>query len=91
MKTTRIENMTSPNGGHVANQFRIFTENGVYFQSYHTVIAYKPLNGKIQLDANKWDYSNTTGKYRNIFLGEKKAETEKKIADGTYELVNLND
>lgn len=46
--------------------------------------------GKVKLDAKYWDYSMTTGKYRNQFLGEKKWETEQKIKNGQYELTNLN-
>ena len=45
---------------------------------------------RVFLDKNFWDYSVTTGKYRNIFLNETKKETEKKIANGTYILTNLN-
>ena len=86
-----VENFTSPRSGNpVANQFRIFTEEGVYFQSYSTVIAYKPVRGKIQLDSSSWDYSATTGKYRNLFLSEGIAETRKKIESGEYELTDLN-
>jgi len=47
--------------------------------------------GKVYLDNNKWDYSRTTGKYRNQFLGESKKETERKIKSGEYQLVNLNE
>lgn len=47
-------------------------------------------DGKILLDSKKWDYSNTTGKYRNQFLEETRKETEAKIKDGTYKLVDLN-
>jgi len=92
MKTnkTRVENMVSHNGNTVANQFLIYTEKGVYFQSYDSVIAFKPYTGKTQLDSEYWDYSSTTSKYRNIFLNENKATTEAKIKNGTYELVNLN-
>lgn len=86
----RVENMQSPNGRDVPNQFLIYSEDGVTFQSYSSIIAFKPYGGKVQLDENKWDYSVTTGKYRNIFLGEKKSETEKKIKSGEYVLVNLN-
>ena len=50
------------------------------------VRANKPL---VYLD-NAWDYSVTTGKYRNIFLGEKKAETQAKIDSGEYILTDLN-
>ena len=76
----------------------------IYFQSYDTMIAKKvkkmtsdfnrsPImqyEEKIYLDKNYWDYSVTTGKYRNIFLNETKKETEKKIKDGIYTITNLN-
>lgn len=71
------------------NQFICRTENCVFFQSYSSVIA-KIENGKTYLDADKWDYSKTTGKYRNQFLGEDKKETERKIKEGIYILTNLN-
>ena len=32
-----------------------------------------------------------TGKYRNIFLGEKKNQTLKKIKAGIYKVINLNE
>ena len=34
--------------------------------------------------------SVTTNRYRNMFLGENKAETQRKIDSGVYKLVNLN-
>jgi len=86
-----VENFTSIRSNKpVANQFRIFTEEGVYFQSYGTVIAFRPVRGRVQLDSSYWDYSRTTGKYRNQFLGEGIADTRKKIESGEYTLVNLN-
>lgn len=73
----------------VANQFIIYDDDGsTYFQSYRTIIAKKSC-GKTYLDEN-WDYSVTTGKYRNQFLGESKRETEAKIKAGIYEVVDLN-
>jgi hypothetical protein len=84
MKTVKVHNMTSPKGSAVPNQFIIETADGCYFQSYNTV------NKRIQLDINSWDFSITTGKYRNLFLGETKAETQKKIDSGEYELIDLN-
>ena len=85
----KVENMYSPNGNRVANQF-IITDNGdEYFQSYRSIIA-KRSKGKIYLDDYYWDYSVTTGKYRNEFLGEGTAETRKKIASGEYILTDLN-
>lgn len=85
----KVENMLSNNGNKVANQFRICDGNKLVFQSYDSVIAVKD-NGKVYLDEKTWDYSKTTGKYRNMFLGETKAETLKKIKSGEYTLANLN-
>ena len=87
----KVENLESSKGNIVANQFEVTTSEGRYFQSYKSVIAFIPNDGsKIKLDKKYWDYSKTTGKYRNIFLAEDKKATEKKIASGEYELANLN-
>jgi hypothetical protein len=75
--------------GAVKNQFIIQTDKGLVFQSYNTVIAAK-IEGKRYLDAKNWDYSTTTGKYRNQFLNETKKETEKKIKSGEYIMTDLN-
>jgi len=75
----------------VKNQFLIWDENGnCFFQSYQSIIAKNDVNGKIFLDEKFWDYSKTMGKYRNLFLGENKKQTENKIKEGIYRLVNLN-
>lgn len=90
MKTS-VYNMESSGGNSVPNQFIILDENGnEFFQSYESIIAVKRTNGKIELDSNYWDYSKTTGKYRNLFLNETKAETQAKINSGVYVLTNLN-
>lgn len=72
-----------------------------FFQSYGRTIAlrlstYKKGNGnpekqQVYLDKNFWDYSSTTGRYRNIFLDEQKKVTENKIRLGDYELTDLNE
>ena len=86
----KVKQMTSSRSGNpVANQFIIYTAEGNYFQSYDSVIAANN-NGKIKLDNNTWDYSRTTSKYRNEFLGEGIAETRAKIESGEYTLANLN-
>lgn len=79
-------------GGMLApNQMVITQDDGTkYFQSYDSMIAKIEPNGKVYLDEKYWDYSKTTGKYRNKFLGEDKKETEKKIASGEYTLTDLN-
>ncbi len=83
----KVSNMTSNRSGReVANQFEIRTKKGVYFQSYDSIIVFIPSNGgKTQIGPD-WDYSTTTGKYRNQFLGETRKETQAKIDNGTYRL-----
>jgi len=71
------------------NQYIIKSDGARIFQSYDTIIAIK--EGKmVVLDKNDWDYSRTTGKYRNKFLNENKETTEKKIETGEYYLADLN-
>jgi len=77
------------NNGPVRNQFIIYTDKGTIFQSYDSVIV-ASVGGKIYLDENHWNYSVTTGKYRNKFLGEGIKETREKIEDGLYILTDLN-
>ena len=86
-----VKNMTSHNGNSVPNQFIIRDGNGnVFFQSYNSTIIKIDNDGNTFLDERYWDYSVTTGKYRNLFLRETKKETMKKINSGEYKLVNLN-
>tara|TARA_R110002167_G_scaffold13253_1_gene55614 strand:+ start:147 stop:428 length:282 start_codon:yes stop_codon:yes gene_type:complete len=65
-----------------------------WFQSYDVLVGKKSyFNGVLMntyLDPTYWDYSKTTGKYRSIFLGEKKKETETNLKEGKYKLINLN-
>ena len=86
----KVRQMQSDKGNYIANQFELYTKKGVYFQSYNSIIAFKSQNGNTFLDEYYWDYSRTTGKYRNNFLGEHIAETRKKIKSGEYKLTNLN-
>ena len=92
MKHAKVSNMESSRGNIVPNQFIIQTSKGLYFQSYRSIIAFIPVKAgaKTQLDHNKWNYSVTTGKYRNQFLNESKKETQAKIDNGEYRLVDLN-
>jgi len=78
-------------GNSVANQFEIWTPRGYFFQSYNSIILFKcNKTGKTYLDKNDWDYSSTTGKYRNQVLGENISQTRAKINQGIYKLKNLN-
>ena len=85
-----VENIRTPAGNRAVRQFIIRDNSVTYFQSYCTIIAKRDNFGRVYLDQNFWDYSMTTGKYRNIFLHETKRETEKKIKSGQYILTNLN-
>ena len=86
----KVYNMESPNGNKVANQFEIYTDEGKYFQSYRSIIAFKDNKGQVFLDDYYWDYSRTTSKYRNMFLNEGINDTREKIKSGEYKLKNLN-
>jgi len=100
----KVQNITSNNGNKIANQFIITDDDGnKFFQSYNSMIVKKTncsnynvennevsIFYKIELDQKDWNYSNTTGKYRNIFLGETITETKKKIKSGEYILTDLN-
>lgn len=102
----KVRNMISSRGNAVPNQFVIeevqciisypeklgkkeMTGLGDMFQSYSSNITFKT-SDQIYLDYKYWDYSVTTGEYRNQFLGETKKETQAKIDQGIYKLVDLN-
>jgi hypothetical protein len=79
-----VKNLLSSRGNPVPNQFVITGPDGRLFKSYNSNIAFIPSHGgPIELGEN-WDYSNTTGKYRNQFLRETKKETQRKIDSGIY-------
>ena len=85
-----VENCSSVsyNGsGSIPNQFIIKGKDFVLFQSYNSPIVMKK-NGKVYIFRN-WDYSTTTGKYRNDFLGETKKETLQKLKSGKYIAVDF--
>ena len=88
----KVFNMESERSGRaVANQFIIYDDDGNrFFQSYNSIIVKIDKEGNVFLDEYYWDYSKTTGKYRNIFLGEGVEETRRKIKEGKYTLTKLN-
>mgnify|MGYP001575724061 CR=1 FL=1 len=90
MKVSQFKNNR---GVPVRNQFIIYSPNDTVLQSYDSAIVKTTHeDGKrvVYLDEKYWNYSKTTGKYRNQFLGEDKRTTEKKIKSGEYQLVDLN-
>ena len=96
----KVRNFKGNNGRSIPNQFIItWSEKAMQsegrdieiFQSYKSIIARKYLNtGKVILDKHYWNYSTTTGRYRNLFLDETRKDTEKKIKNGEYKLQDLN-
>jgi hypothetical protein len=83
-----ITKMRSPQGNIVPNQYDIQVGDKRIFKSYESNIV-MIRNNKVYLDSYYWNYSNTTGRYRNIFLGEDKKTTETKIKSGEYILTDL--
>ena len=81
-------NLTTNAGNTPKNQEIRYTPLGRMFVSYGTNIALDTGN-QIYLDSYYWDYSATTGRYRNQFLNEGIAETRKGIESGYYILTNL--
>ena len=73
------------------NQFVISTKNGLYFQSYETLIAFKPNSGDSPVVTSAWNYSATTLRYLKQFLGlngYSKKDIEKMIQAGSIILDN---
>jgi len=90
MNKYKVENMVSSRGNKIPNQFEIVTPEGVFFQSYKSIIAVIRLNGDIELDEKYWDWSVTTSKYRNSFLNMKTKDIKKAISTGEIVLKDLN-
>jgi hypothetical protein len=89
----KVSNMTSDNGNKIANQFIIYTPEATYFQSYESIIVKTSFDGDqrtVELDETYWNYSRTTNKYRNMFLGDTTKEVQAKIDSGEYTLTDLN-
>ena len=65
----RVRNMVSRNTGReIANQFIIEDESRTLFQSYDSPIVEIDREKKIITVYSDYDYSRTTGKYRNQFM-----------------------
>lgn len=83
MKNLKVQNVYN-NGRNVANQFEIYYEenNKHYkiFQSYESMIL-KWENGSLIEVGEDWDYSRTTGKYRNLLTNTNKKQFEKMLRD----------
>ena len=96
IKMVKAKNIISDRGNPITNQIIITDEkkDTETFQSYDSIIAVKGWTKegkrKVTLDEYYWNYSRTTSKYRNAFLGEDTLATSKKLMAGVYKLANLN-
>ena len=68
MKNVRISQLINDKNNGAKNQFVVVTDKGTYFQSYDTIIAFVPNEGKSIVLSEDWEYSKTTSKHLYIFL-----------------------
>ena len=104
-KYLKVENIISDKGNAIANQFVIYdymNNSRITFQSYDSmIIEIDRLNKKVTVGED-YDYSVTTGKYRNIFFRDYAPETLEGLKDlktlrkamkdgfyGDYEIISL--
>ena len=92
-----VEPMTTRGGNPSANQLIMSDPHGETFVSYGSKICYRSYDRygaerrpKYVFDEYYWDYSRTTSKYRNEFLGFGVAECRKGIKEGWIKLTDLN-
>ena len=64
----RVEQMINDRGNGAMNQFVIYADDKIIFQSYDSIIATVSKANKTVTLGSNWDYSVTTGKHRNIFF-----------------------
>ena len=68
LNSIKVEQMENLKGNPAANQFVIYLDGGIAFQSYDSLIATVDREKGIVTIYPDWDYSVTTGKHRNIFF-----------------------
>ena len=67
-RTLKVEQMINDRGNGAVNQFVLYMNNVIAFQSYDSIIATVDKDSKTVILYKDWDYSKTTGKHRNIFF-----------------------
>ena len=60
---------------------------GNILKSYDKIIVVKK-GGEIYLNADYYDYSTTTARHRNLFLGVDAKEFNKNLKEGRYKLIS---
>ena len=87
----KVQNMLGNSGREIPNQFILYFDGGQVFQSYQSVIAVV-FDSYISEETpyyigSDWDYSRTTGKYRNDFLNRVKKDVKEDLKCGRAVLV----
>ena len=99
MKNIKAFNLNTNSGAPAQHQIVITystpTKEVRLFQSYGVLIARNTLNKKTykrtcELSRNYWDYSRTTARYRNQYLGGDTKQVKKNLKNGVYCLASLN-
>lgn len=76
LPTVKVYPMNSPRTGNpVTNQYHVITDDGVFFQSYDTLIAF--IKDDVLYFTSAWNYSRTTTKYLNLWLESNRASNLK--------------
>lgn len=87
----KVTQFINANGRPVANHHVIEGDDGSRsLQSYQSIVVKIDADGQVFLDEGTWNYSSTTSKHRNHFLGETTKDTQKKIDSKDYIITNLN-
>ena len=50
MENVKVKNMLSSRGNKIANQFEIISPEGIYFQSYKSIIALKIWGSRVRVN-----------------------------------------
>ena len=84
----RVANLRTASGGYAPNQFKIWTDEGMVFQSYEATIAERLWNGEVTLFEPYWNmYSTTTNRYLLQFLNEDSIQDVRaKVKSGEYKV-----
>ena len=72
------------------NQYQVNHQGAEWLVSYESNIVYTNKNGKVFLDPKYYDYSRTTAKYRNQYLGMTSKQVQENIDLGIFKFKNLN-
>jgi hypothetical protein len=87
----RVSQLINSGGRPVPNHFVIEYNGFKWLQSYNALVARIDVESEeVELDQNYWEYSKTTARHRNAFLGMDNSEVKRHVDDGTFRLVDLN-